>query len=466
MSPTVNFNGVTLNASRLDTIANAATLDQAQRMGVFDSIKDLFRGGVKKEAIKQAFEALHPPARDDYATPAAHENLLLHYGVLQQALRPEHAGACQLQVAADPATQTWSYRIEVNGQPLASAHDLPVGDGYTLAAFQDHALLTGLAQHLHQQLGADMAPMTTLLAEQFRESNLLHAQAGSLNDPGVMLEKFGAVMQQLGALPGGALVIPGVTVDDGLDRATLSVSGFTLATVEITGKDVLADVLGALANSGVCTANQMLASRDVAQAARGALQDMVDDPHERQALEARIDDPAFSRANFLRVEDHASDAARFNAVFRDPAGGPDVTLTLSNRAATNMELRGERLQHKLADAHYDNLAALIASDFGGQDDTQLVYPMTAIRNDLEPLLDRIAQGAADHLPAQGRPADETAQAYVQALKRDHLAPLGVGQTTVGALWGWQASTPAVPPTPDALPQDSSPSLAQFLDNRA
>lgn len=48
----VQINNVALSQNRLARIESSQTLGEAQRMGLFDKLVDLFRGGVKIEAIK------------------------------------------------------------------------------------------------------------------------------------------------------------------------------------------------------------------------------------------------------------------------------------------------------------------------------------------------------------------------------------------------------------------------------
>lgn len=469
MNTSVSYNGVNLSQTRMDHIAHAETLGEAQRMGVFDSIKDFFRGGAKKEAIKQAFDALHSPPQGSPGSLAAHENLLLHLSNLQQALRPEHAALARLDVAQDPATDTWSYSISVNGKALAAAQDLPAGNGYTLAVFKDFAMLSALGHHLQDRQGIDATGTMQRLHEQFSEMNAAHADGAGFDHPGVALEKFGAILQSLPGLAGADRnLFPQVSINDAFSEATLSVEGLSLGTVAIQDRATLTDVIATKAREGLCLANQLLGARDTAQATRECVQDMADSATDRQALAATLDDTFFSSANFTGVTRSPDKPAVFQAHFQ--GNGRTETLELSDRGASNMELRGARLENKLATEHYQNLSELIASDFGAAHDTLMVYSLNAVRNEIDQLLGKIGAGIADHTHAQDLPKGAEIATYLDELKGGVIAPMDVGRTTLGEIWQWPV-TPQVSPSQagtQPAPVDAAPlhDLARFMDQRA
>ncbi|WP_141218307.1 hypothetical protein [Bordetella genomosp. 5] len=466
MTTSVSYNGVNLSQSRMDHIAQAETLGEAQRMGVFDSIKDFFRGGAKKEAIKQAFDALHTPSQGAAGDLAAHENLLVHLSNLQQALEPAHTALARLDVAENPATRTWSYSISVNDKPLAAAQDLPIGTGYTLAVFKDFTMLSNLGHHLHERQGIDASATMRQLHEQFREMNAVHANGAGFDHPGVALEKFGVILHSLPGLGGADRnLFPQVSINDAFSAATLSVEGLELGTVAIQDRATLTDVMATKAREGLSLANQLLASRDTAQATRESVQDMADSATDRQAITDRLDDPFFSSANFKGVTRNPDQPAVFQARFE--AAGRTETLELSDRTASNMELRGARLENKLATQQYQNLSELIASDFGAAHDTMMVYSLNAVRNEIDQLLGAIGAGIADHTHAQDLPKGDDIPAYISELKGSVIAPMDVGRTTLGEIWQWPI-TPQTPPDVQLDPRDGAPphDLGRFMDQRA
>lgn len=89
---------------------------------------------------------------------------------------------------------------------------------------------------------------------------------------------------------------------------------------------------------------------------KGSVQTMVDEPEGQTALQNILYAPEYSRANFLDIGPGNS-AETFIARF---AG--DRSVTFSNRAASQNELRGSRLQELLIEGDYANLEEIAAAD--------------------------------------------------------------------------------------------------------
>jgi hypothetical protein len=444
LNASVSYNGVALSQSRLDQIQNASTLDEAQRMGLFDRLKDFFRGGVKQEAIRQAFEALRAPSVDESEAPARHEGLLLHFGNLRNALRSDQAQRCDVQVTVDREAGTWSYQMHIDNQTLIKGSNLPIGSGYTLAAFQDHVMLTNLGDYLTQQYDADPADEIKSLQEQLREMNLLHHNNDILFSPSVTLEKMRVITQRLEALGAPSNAFPSFSLSSNLDSAELLVGSHSVMSCPISTRAELTEALLTKAMVGAHTVNVFLTNRDDDAEIRNTVQDMVDGETEQAALRQKLDDPFFSGAHFVSTEIVPNDSSKFTATFRDPKSGREETLVLSNRGATNGELRGDRLREKLAAGNYGSLSECIAQDLGTPRDPQVIYFTNVVRNELKTDLGRLTEeGIGEQFEFD---TDEAVESYMQTVQQS-VAPLTVGKTTLGELWGWRAETPPTPESP-------------------
>lgn len=429
----VSINNVALSQSRFERIEGAQTLNEAQRMGLFDRVVDWCRGGVKREAIKQAFDLLHAPGGG--APPSQHEGLLLHFNFLQSALRAEHTDKCQLTVQRDDDAQTWSYRMEIDGKTLVSATGLPMQSGHTLTAFEDHAMLANLGSYLQQEFGADSVDQRALLQEEFAAINAGHAELAGDAAASATLEKFRVVcasLEQLGAPAKGCF--PAVQPSTDLSTAELSVGNHVLGTYAISSQAVLTDTLSTLAEVSAGAVDYMLQARDVNKAVLDTVQDMVDDSGERDLMQENIRDPFFCRTNFVSARMLDGDDSKFVATFRDDSAAvPEQTLVFSNRISTNGELRGANLQAKLATGTYASLADLISQRLGTAEDAEITYLTTAARFGLINALSSMESNAQDGAWLGFSDEDEVHQ-YFQGLKDNVLRPITLGLTDLAHVW--------------------------------
>lgn len=431
----VRINNVALSQNRLAHIESAPTLNEAQRMGLFDRVVDWLRGGVKHEAIKQAFDLLRAPGGQPAAPPAQHEGLLLHFNVLQNALRAEHADKCRLSVQRDDGAQTWSYRMEIDGQTLVSATGLAMKSGHTLAAFEDQALLADLGHYLQKDFGADGVDQREILREKFAAINAEHAHLAGDVASRATLEKFrlvSASLEQLGAP--ATRCFPAVQLSHDLDSAQLWVGNHLLGAYAISSQAVLTDTLSSLAQVSADAVDYMLRARDIKQAVLATVQDWADDPGERDIMETKLHDPFFCNSNFVDAKVLEADNSKFVATFRDKApGGEERTLVFSNRAPTSYEFRGANLQHKLASGTFATLAELISQRFGTADDSQVPYLVTPTKIGLLNALSCLEYdpevGGRFDLPDKAAVHD-----YFQGLKDHVLGPMTLGNTNLAELW--------------------------------
>ena len=105
-----------LNTSRVEKILNAGSLNEAQRMGFFDKIKDRFRGGVKAEAIRQLYDQVTAPQLHD-AQPI---NMLHRFERLRALATDEHQAQFTAEVQTGKGEQEgeWTFSFSVDGVPI------------------------------------------------------------------------------------------------------------------------------------------------------------------------------------------------------------------------------------------------------------------------------------------------------------------------------------------------------------
>lgn len=153
-----------------------------------------------------------------------------------------------------------------------------------------------------------------------------------------------------------------------------------------------------------------------------------DERTSQQFLRDHLDDPQFSRGNLIAVRPGTDPTMQ--VVFRkadDPTS--QVTLTLSNRASSNMEFRGEILKNAIKNQQYERLRELIRFGHLTASDQMLRYlaqPLKS-RSSLFPENNWLNEGASIQ-PV----LEETYQELVQ---------IPIGRTSLAELWGVAAPQP-------------------------
>jgi hypothetical protein len=442
----ISLNGQTLNESRIARIMDASSLDDAQRMGLFDRIKDFFRGGVKKEAIRQVFDMLKPVKENGLASLDKHGQQLGHFAMLRAATQAPHASRYELDVAVNEARGTWSYSMNIEGISVVQGRDLPIENGYTLTAFQDHKLLATLCNHLQESRDVDPQNVFDTLQDRFSEINNQHSQSATLRHPSTSLTKFSMLADTLlkqfpEAYADIHTLTPGVEVQVGTRhcQAILKVGTLKLASFPATDRTSLRDMLildQKLRLQHTTAMNQ----RDEQTKIENAVQDMVDDVDRRGHVLGILKDPTYSSGNFKEILDPDGNPV-FTARFVDQKG-EEYLLDLSNRGASNGELRAQRLQEKLATGQYANLADLIGQDLGTENDAMVIYPLNGARQELKSIAMYLEGAPGDSVGLTGE--DDVAE-FMKEIQRE-LSPMSVCKTTYGAVatrceWEWEHPAP-------------------------
>ena len=431
----ISFNGQTLNQSRIDAIMQSNTAEEAQqRMGLFDKIKDWFRGGVEKAAIKEAFDLLKQPNIDlgDSANLAKQESLLQHFTLLRGATQATFSDRYALQVDVDESAQTWSYSMRIDEKTIIQYQDLPVGNGYTLEAFRDAQMLMQLGAALHGQTQTDPQSLLDRLQEQLTEMNAMHGGSqGAIGQNSARLEKLATI--------GNAILKEyGTSVKCYLDvshaqaglQASFGIGSQNISTIPLTNREDLTDALILDQSMILRGANLKLSEKDPHQAIRDGVQDMVDGPELQEAMRNRLNDPAFSHANFIGItipDPETTGKNIFHAAFRDPAHpGQNRILEFSNRPGSNGELRGDRLQDMLSNGPYDNLAGLIGQVHGTAEDAQIIYAVNGARQMLSATAMKLkAEATGDEALFQD---EAEVDDFIRNLNTQHLGSLPIAKT--------------------------------------
>lgn len=102
------------NRSRLDTILKARTLDEAQRMGFFDKLLDKFRGGPKREAIRQLYDSISVPS----ASQSEPSGMLQRFHKLRDMASAENRGLFEVACAPPNEAREWGFSFSIAGQPV------------------------------------------------------------------------------------------------------------------------------------------------------------------------------------------------------------------------------------------------------------------------------------------------------------------------------------------------------------
>ena len=111
----VQDNTYSFKTSRLEKILNASTLNDAQRMGFLDKIADRFRGGVKREAIRQLYNSIAAPQAEEQR-PAGQ---LQRFNRLRDMAQPDARGLFTVECAPPQERGgQWGYSLSIDNTPI------------------------------------------------------------------------------------------------------------------------------------------------------------------------------------------------------------------------------------------------------------------------------------------------------------------------------------------------------------
>lgn len=120
----ISINNYAFNESRIQTILNANSLVEAQRMGIIEYVMDFLRGGVQRAQIEALFKRI-----EDYSNGSDSESeRLLRFDALRSLATREHADKFRVDVAIAADQSAWSYTLSVGDRQIFSKTDIVLGD--------------------------------------------------------------------------------------------------------------------------------------------------------------------------------------------------------------------------------------------------------------------------------------------------------------------------------------------------
>lgn len=154
-----------LNTSRVERILTAGSLNEAQRMGFFDKLKDKFRGGAKAEAIRQLYDQVTAPQAHD-AQPL---NMLHRFERLRALANDEHQAqfTSAVQLGTQDQRGQWTFSLSVGENQVYKSAILTEQPGSYVSDFQQaqtmHQGINDSIARFRREGGADpaLAPETT-----------------------------------------------------------------------------------------------------------------------------------------------------------------------------------------------------------------------------------------------------------------------------------------------------------------
>lgn len=153
------------NESRIDTVLQAKTLNEATRMGFLDSITDFFKGGVKREAIKNLYNSITAPQPND----SAPLEMLDRFQKLNGLAKNEHQMDFDVQVSPKDDDGTWRYAFKIGDTTIHDSGSLRETPGQSRAAFCGGKAIFEANKYLAWTLGQDPNPLSP---ESFIEGNI------------------------------------------------------------------------------------------------------------------------------------------------------------------------------------------------------------------------------------------------------------------------------------------------------
>lgn len=170
------------NSSRLDTILKAKTLNEAQRMGVFDKIIDRFRGGQKREAIRQLYDSISVPSQDQ-TEPAG---MLQRFHRLRDMASPQDRALFRTECAPPDDRGEWGFSFTIDDRTVYASPPGMRNDGGTPFQAFDAAAHTDRLADMASRLAESVAQKSdAIIGGRTREGYALGAIDFASDNPEV-----------------------------------------------------------------------------------------------------------------------------------------------------------------------------------------------------------------------------------------------------------------------------------------
>lgn len=389
------------NASRLDRVLHAQSLDEAQRMGLWDKIKDRFAGGVKAEAIRNLYLSVADP-RSDQGQPTS---LLQRFQRLKSLATEDPAQPFRVAVEGGvPGSGRWSFSLGIGDTTLHQTTNLRDGAPYSSLDFKRHLQVYELtdsfaAKAREAHAAGDDEPIATRLAAARREfldglSQTCGVQVRYDADPAAQdADILSAVTQNLRAE--GHPILGRLNEVELGDTHLLALT-WPDRTDDVQqllrfdkAKDLITERLRKQLDDPSMQAAQALVNGQEASSYVDQTLACVSDVDEtRGMLKTQLDDPFFSSANlvpgFRRLEagQEGHEKAVFIATFEHH--GERRELTFSDRPPAVGELRGDKLRQMMTEKTFSSLRELLLIPFGTRDDDVVAAAAIGVSNNTEP----------------------------------------------------------------------------------
>lgn len=382
----------TFNESRLQKVLTAQTLNEAQRMGLWDRIKDWGARGVKAEAIRTLYQSV--------ADPQQHETqpitLLHRFERLKSLIADDREDQFVIQVTGDisEGQSTWSFSLSIAGTPLYRSEDLNDAPPYQSSIdFKHHQAVYELTDTLikaTQDALADQADNAlspdrlTEHRQAFRDglreafgrfievADNESAESAALRRVIELRNAGNPVLRRLQEMKIGDTHLLALVWPEDAEH-TEQLAKFEAAREEL---DAVGDSM--ITSKQFKDSVEKIAGRSSDEFVEQSLATVSDNADTQTYIRDHLDDELFGSKHFKGIIEGktSGEFATFKAVFeRD---GTRVELELSNRPGTNGELRGESLQTLLQEGNYRNLRELISLPFGTPNDDQIFYLASGI----------------------------------------------------------------------------------------
>lgn len=135
----VDKSGYALSSSRLQALTSVETAKDGLKLGLWESIKDFFRGGTKREAIETLFKQLYtidnPVTGELYSKMASSlfDKQLDIFNDIRAFAKPEELSKFKVLTSLTEDGQKWTARLQIDGQDLVgSSGEMDFGN------FTDH----------------------------------------------------------------------------------------------------------------------------------------------------------------------------------------------------------------------------------------------------------------------------------------------------------------------------------------
>lgn len=376
------------NETRLQKILTAGSLNEAQRMGLWDKLKDWFADGVKAEAIRQLYESIAAPQQHD-----SHPMMMLDRFERLRALAPGGL-AEQFSVSVSgggrQAELQWAFTLNIGDECLYTSEAIDDRPPNLSVNFSNHAATYAAAGRLARQAkdaieklsGDALRDRIAELRQTFLDDlkRAYEGQAMPLPDSDLSSQASELLTRTLKLRGEGNTVLSmlrQVEIEDthllALTWPDAAQQTEALALFEEARERLEPELLEEFIAAAQKAVEGIRKTATPEIEAEGNIEFVSDHADAREFIRANLDNDAFSSRRFLKIEpgDQGAQFPTQIAIFEKD--GETFKLEFSNRSTGSGELRGERLAKLIRGegGDYGNLRELLGRTWGTCDDSNL-----------------------------------------------------------------------------------------------